>query len=252
MISLTGEITFDDAINERLCTWADQFKQQERANAGDAMGQLNRAFDFAIKLAMVMQVAETEPGAALWRDLDPDVVERAIALTEWLVRATMRFVNEGLAGSDFERDVRKVLALVDHAPGGILPRWQLVKKMRIKSDDLDKIVGHLIESGEIERGEVGRDTRSGAAYRRANVSRDRESFPNVSQGDFQHGDAAKSNVSPFRADFLPTARGRENTGEMGKHSTLPDGDAENEDAKHSGNFRIVGKHSRGKGGDAAD
>lgn len=255
MLSLSGEITFDDAINERLCTWADQFKQQERGNAGDAMGQLNRAFDFAIKLAMVMQVAETEPGAALWRDLDPDVVERAIALTEWLVRATMRFVNEGLAGSDFERDVRKVLALVEHAPGGILPRWQLVKKMRVKPDELDKIVGHLIESGEIERGEVERGTRNGVAYRRANVANVSQCFPNVSQGDLAHQDAAKSNVSMFRTDSLPTAREREKQRETLKHSTLSDGDTENGDAKHSGNIRETLRNipggRKGRGGDAA-
>lgn len=247
MISLSGEITFDDAINERLCTWADQFKQAERGNAGDAMGQLNRAFDFAIKLAMVMQVAETEPGATLWRDLDPDVVERAITLTEWLVRTTMQFVNEGLAATDFERDVRKVLALVEHAPNGLLARWQLVKKMRMKSDDLDKIVGHLIETGEIERGEIDRQTKGGTVYRRSNVSRAGESFPNVSHGVFPHGNEGKSNVSHFRTDSLPTVRKRENARESEKHSTLSDSDAENDGGKHSGKIRIVGKHSSKEG-----
>lgn len=249
MLSLSGEITFDDAINERLCTWVDQFKQQERGNAGDAMGQLNRAFDFAIKLAMVMQVAETEPGATLWRDLDPDVVERAIALTEWLVRTTMSFVNEGLAATDFERDVRKVLQLIGSAPGGVLARWQLVKKMRMKSDDLDKIIGHLVESHELERGETVTATKTGLVYRvtGAKTSQDLGNFSNPSHHTLDRQDGGKSNLSLFRTDSIPTARSKEKGGERGKDSTLRVGNAENSDGKDLRKFPSGGKHSTKEG-----
>lgn len=151
--TLSGTITFDDAINARLCAWADQFKQQERHNAGDAMGQLNRAFDFAIKLAMVMQVSETEPGAALWRDLDPDVVERAITLTEWLIRRTMRLVTHELAATEHERDVREVLRAVERA-GGTIGRRALRRAIRhLKTRDFDDVVQQLLEGDELEMGE---------------------------------------------------------------------------------------------------
>jgi hypothetical protein len=165
MASLTGEITFDEAINERLCTWADQFKQAERDYAGEAMGQLNRAFDFAVKLSMVMQVAETEPGAALWRDLDPDVVERAIALTEWLIRATMKMVNEDLAGSDHERNVREMLRAITRA-GGTLGRRELRRAIRhLKGRDFDDVVQQLLQGGEIEQGEQESGGRPLTIYR---------------------------------------------------------------------------------------
>lgn len=156
MLSLTGEITFDEAINQRLCSWADQFKQQEREQAGDAIGQLNRAFDFVIKLSMIMQVAETEPGATLWRDLDPDVVERAITLTEWLIKRTIHLVNHELVASDHERDLREVLKIIGRA-GGTLGRRELRRAIRhLKGRDFEDVLSQLIQGGEIEQGE--RDT----------------------------------------------------------------------------------------------
>jgi len=165
MCSLTGDITFDDTINERLCVWADRFKQEERNEAGDAIGQLNRAYDFAIKLAMVMQVAETEPGAALWRDLDPDVVERAITLTEWLIKRTMRLVNHDLAASDHERDLRLVLRTIERA-GGTMARYALRRAIRhLKGRDFDDVVGQLLLGGEIEQGEQATSGRSVTVYR---------------------------------------------------------------------------------------
>lgn len=186
MVSLTGEITFDDAINERLCAWADRFKQLERGNAGAAMGQLNRAFDFAIKLAMVMQVAETEPGAALWRDLDPDVVERAIALTEWLVRATLRFVNDELAASEHERDVRQVVKAIE-AAGGTIGRRELRRAIRhLKGRDFDDIVRQLIDGGEIEEGEQETGGRPLRVYRLLSFCP--TSVPPFDHGENPHGD----------------------------------------------------------------
>lgn len=190
MASLAGEITFSEAINRRLCAWAAGFKRQERAVAGAAIGLVNRAFDFAIKLAMVFQVAETPPGVPLWRDLDPEVVERAIALAEWLVRRTIRLVNEDLADSDFERDVRRALDLVRQA-GGELPRWKLLKALRVRADDFDKLVGYTLETGELIRDEVVTETRRGAVYRLPRRGESFPDFPNLSHNGFRHRDAEK-------------------------------------------------------------
>jgi len=165
--TLTGEITYDDATNARLAGWADDFRRRERAGAGAAMGQVNRAFDFAGKFAMIMQVAETEPGARLWRDLDPDVVERAIALTEWLIRSTIKFVNTQLTDSDHERQQRDFLAALD-AAGGLATRRQLRRALRaLKGRDFDEVAGHLIDAGDVEQGEQRTAGRPLTVYRRA-------------------------------------------------------------------------------------
>lgn len=216
--SLTGEITFDDAINARLCAWADQFKQAERAAAGDAMGQVNRAFDFAIKLAMAMQVAETEPGAALWRDLDPDVVERAIALTEWLIRRTVRLVTRDLAATDHERDVRGVLRAVERA-GGVLGRSELRRAVRhLKGRDFDDVIQQLIQGDELEEGTIEPAEGSAPGGRPRTVYRLPGSslpfdqvpariLPVVSHADSARPDAKNGVISKFPTRLSTTSGG---------------------------------------------
>ena len=164
MRSLAGGFTFDDAIDERLATWADEFRRREREHAGEAIGLVNRAYDFCIKLAMVMQVSETEPGAALWRDLDPQVVERAIVFTEWLIRNAIKFVVEDLADTEFERDVRRAVDYVRQA-GGEMWRWDLIRKLRRRIDEFDKIVDYTRQTGELREVPIATKGRPRVVYR---------------------------------------------------------------------------------------
>jgi hypothetical protein len=223
MCSLTGEITFDDAINERLCKWADQFKQAERRNAGDAMGQLNRAFDFAVKLSMVMQVAETEPGAALWRDLDPDVVERAIALTEWLVRASMRLVNHDLANTDHERDLRAILREVKEA-GGMIGRRELRRAIRhLKGRDFDDAIQQLIQGGELEQGEQESGGRPLTVYRLVGQNPPSGPFrPTFDQGDIPRRNEEKGAYVLMARPNSPKVVPIEKNGTKGHKSEIAD------------------------------
>lgn len=145
--SLSGEITFDEATERRFATWANAFRRAERQRAGSGIGLVNRAFDFAAKFAMLIQVAEADPGTRLWRELDPDVVERAIRLTEWLVWSALRFIRDELADSDFERSVKRVVAAV-HAGGGDISRQTLLRAIRsLKSRDMDDVLHMAIEAG---------------------------------------------------------------------------------------------------------
>lgn len=150
--SLTGEITLiaDDAM--RLARWADVIKQRERGHAGAAIGLVHRAFDFAIKLGMVMQVAETEPGAGLWRELDPDIVTRAMQLAEWFVLNGIQFVNDDLADSEYERQQLRVIAAIQ-AAGGTIPRRALRRAIRgLKGREFDEVINHLVEAEDIAQG----------------------------------------------------------------------------------------------------
>lgn len=182
--SLTGTMNFSPETGRRFATWARDFRNVERVHAGAAMGQVNRAFDFAAKFAMIMQVAETEPGAALWRDLDPDVVERAITLTEWLVRSTIRFVNEDLATSDHERDQQEALRAIDKL-GGAASRRDLRRALRhLKGRDFDEVVGHLIDSEEIEVGEDRSGGKRPAVVYRRITAINGHKWPNNDHGSF--------------------------------------------------------------------
>ncbi|MGN6566226.1 MAG: DUF3987 domain-containing protein, partial [Thermomicrobiales bacterium] len=163
--SLSGEITLiaDDAA--RLAQWADAVKQRERGRAGAAIGLVHRAFDFAIKLAMVMQVAETEPGARLWRELDPDVVERAMQLAEWFVANGIQFVNDDLADSEHERNQQRVIEAIARA-GGTVARGALRRAVRgLKGRDFDQVVSDLIDMGEVAEGRDESGTKPTTVYR---------------------------------------------------------------------------------------
>lgn len=144
--TLAGEIAFDEAVDRRLATWAAGFRAAEREGAGEGIGLVNRAFDFAGKFAMLMQVAETEPGTPLWRELDPDVVERAIRLTEWIVRSALRFIRDDLADSEFERQARRLLATLARE-GGDTTRRTLTRRMKLPTRDLDALLEYALTGG---------------------------------------------------------------------------------------------------------
>lgn len=160
MASLSGEVRYSDEQALRIHHWANAFRRQERGRAAEAIGLVNRAYDFAAKLATVLQVAETEPGARLWKDFDDAVLDRAMALTEWLIRVGIRFVTHDLAESDFERDVRRLVKIID-AENGAAPRWLVKRRLVMKPREFDDLINQAIETGEIVREERGAGTQGG-------------------------------------------------------------------------------------------
>lgn len=199
--TLSGEITFGDDINERLATWANEFRQTRRDDAGEGIGLVNRAFDFAAKFAMVLQVAETEPGAGLWRDLDPDVVERAIRLTEWVIDSALRFIKTDLADSDYERAQRDVMAKIS-AAGGRMTRGNLRRAIRsLKGREFMEVMDHLLEAGELMA--VTDDaTRPPTTYYQLNVS----ALPSTSRHFPSHREVQNPHPNQENRGALPTSR----------------------------------------------
>lgn len=204
--TISGEITFGPAVDRRLATWSKEFRARERDNAGAGIGLVNRAFDFAGKFAMLLQVSESEPGTDTWRELDPDVVERAIRLTEWIVKSAIRFIQSDLADSDHERDVRLVLAAVRKA-GGVIGRRELRRAIRhLKGRDFDAVVDQLLDGDEIEQGEQVTTGRKAVVYRLTGQKPlPSTSVPPSVPDVFPDGDA-ESGLPSFRPTILHTHR----------------------------------------------
>jgi hypothetical protein len=160
-------VSLDQDAAKVLDQAADGFDEVQRE--AQAMGDMSavsiwaRAFEHASKLALLYAISENP---------DTSVIRRAAAV--WAVdfvghhsRRLIATVNGRVAESAFHALLIRVKSKLRNSPNQTMTRSRLVKNMHIAATDLDKVIGVLIEGGEIQEigGNQGTPAQRGISYR---------------------------------------------------------------------------------------
>lgn len=93
-----------------------------------------------------------------------DIFERARALVDWVLMCTRRLFDRKIVFSEFERKVQRVLAMVEREGGNI--GWSdLLRRSRVSSGELEKIVTTITQRGELQRYSESANGRIGTRLR---------------------------------------------------------------------------------------
>ncbi len=143
-LSLTAEgwehfASWQQAIEERAMREEDRILQ---AVAG-------RLMTFALKLAMVFTVGRSDFDPATTREVSLSHVQEATRQVESYFLPTARVVIEEVARSERENLQNQIIGTIRRA-GGKIARRDLLRKLHVKLDDVDKAISALEASEEIE------------------------------------------------------------------------------------------------------
>ena len=143
-LSLTAEgwehfSGWQQAIEERAMREEDRILQ---AVAG-------RLMTFALKLAMVFTVGRSDFDPSTTRAVSLEHVQEATRQVETYFLPTARVVIEEVARSERENLQNQIIGTIRRA-GGKIARRDLLRKLHVKLDDVDKAISALEASEEIE------------------------------------------------------------------------------------------------------
>lgn len=120
-------------------------KAETRGSGLDALWV--RALEHATKVALAVATGEQFGGPPI---VSGSTAEWAIALVDHLTSSFVRYVEDNMAGSDHERDLKKLRGVIDRAGSDGITKSDLIRKSqwlpRRKRDDL---LADLLQSGDV-------------------------------------------------------------------------------------------------------
>lgn len=151
-------------VLEQAANHFDEVQRQAQA-AGDvsAVSIWARAWEHASKLALLYAISENP---------DTTVIRRAAAM--WAVefaghhsRHLIATTHGSVAENAFHGLLIKVKSKLRSSPNRTMTRTRLVRNMHLSASDLDKVIGALVEGGEVQviGGDPGASAQRGISYR---------------------------------------------------------------------------------------
>lgn len=159
--TVAREVPFGPGALERLEDFRTQVHrvQDSALHAGAIRALWQRVFENAAKLALIRALGRSTAAPEM-TELD---VAWALEVCAWCVRSLEGRLVYHLADSKFEGQVQQVKRLL--VQQGELSRSKLIQAVRLAARDLDSVLAHLIEAGEVEQASVPTKGRPSTVYR---------------------------------------------------------------------------------------
>lgn len=147
-IAVPERAKWTDNARDRLAEHA-MLISKKRADDKFGAGPIwSRCNDKALKLALLFACARYSSDFANI-EITLEDADRAIRISNWLVRRTVFMVSGNVADSESEKNIQKVLRVITAAKGGLTQRSFYLKTRTMTRRDRDEATSHLIQEGEI-------------------------------------------------------------------------------------------------------
>lgn len=108
------------------------------------------AGDYSVKFSLLYQMSMTNPeNLALQIVIGKDAVERAIQLTNRCINVAMQEVVFHITANIMERAYRHIVEIAFKSSNGYCGRRELMHKMKVYTDEMDRIIMTLENQGDI-------------------------------------------------------------------------------------------------------
>lgn len=143
-------------VKEDYNMWLKEKEFELSRGDDEFIGFISRVGSHCLKILALDTVAEYGPTVDSYYEPTSSNLSRAITLTEWLVKSAREIAEDSLGAGKFELALQRILHYASGNAG--IERKQLLRKMKVSSDDLDKkYLKTLLERGQlmVERGPTG-------------------------------------------------------------------------------------------------
>lgn len=162
-------IRFDDLAVSTLRAFNSEIDEL-RASGGRYEALWVRAHENAVRVASVIGLGDAlDPKQAIVKQAH---AQWAVAFVKWCVNGLIKHIEENMAESEFDAHRQKILKIFRDAPkyartkygkergwldvveAGAVPRALIQRHSRLKPREIDEVIKSMVDSEEIEQGEI--------------------------------------------------------------------------------------------------
>jgi hypothetical protein len=163
------KIAFEPEAQQLLDDYANEKRRQAFSNKHINTGRdaiLNRLAEHAAKLALLVTDHDE-------KFLSLPSLQWGIDIAEYSAKLLFNALENHIADSAREANVKRVLNFIKEAPGGWISQSEVTRKTSFLNSRTERqeILDTLVEAGQIEAKEVGTKTKSKTLYRALNISK---------------------------------------------------------------------------------